>query len=155
MRQFLFLAMVFLLAGCAGIGDEREGDRAERMAVYERHAGASENWVRYSRIRNWWSVGMNSVVLEVDSSRHYLLRLIGPCSMDLDTTAILRLVSSRPNVLGRSDDLIVGGQRCDIQSIHRLDYEAVKAELEQNGVSEPEKQDEVRIETEDQSSDAT
>lgn len=153
MRKLAAVLMISVLAACGGTGEPREGDRFDRMALYERHAGAPESWVRYTSIRNWWAVGLHSVVFEVGGSRHYLVKLMGPCTMDLDTAATMRLVTTRRNVLSEFDDVIVAGQTCQIQSIHELDYEAVKAELDDEGESEPERQDGLSVETEDQSSD--
>lgn len=152
MRNVALILMAFLLAACAGSGEQRDRDRFEEMAIYERHAGAAQSWVRYTSIRNWWAVGFHSVVFEVDRSRHYLVELIGSCSLDLDSSITLRLVNTRRNVLSEFDKVIVGGQTCQIQSIHPLDYEAVKAELEAEDEDLPEGQGNVSVEAEDQSS---
>lgn len=153
MRQFLVVLMASVVVACSGTGEQR--DRFEEMAVYERHAGAPESWVRYTSIRNWWAVGFHSVVFEVNRSRHYLVNLIGSCSLDLDTAMTLRVVSSRRNVLGEFDKVVVNGQTCQVQSIHRLDYEAVRAELESENESLPEGQGNVSVETETQPSGGT
>ncbi len=151
MRAILTVLVSALIAACAASGDSRERDRFEEMAVYERHAGGAESWVRYTSIRNWWAVGFNSVVFEMGRSRFYLVELVGACDLDLDSAITLKLVSGRRNVLGEFDDVIVNGRNCQVRSIRRLDYEAVKAELEEAGESLPDKQEELRVETEDHS----
>lgn len=153
MRKCLVILMAGLLAACAGSGEPR--DRAEEMAVYERHAGSAESWVRYTSLRNWWAVGYRSVVFEVGGSRHYLVKLIGACDLDLGSAVTLRLVTARRNVLSEFDKVLVGGHSCQIQSIHSLDYEAVKAELEAEGESVPDKQGNVSVEAGRQSSGGT
>ncbi len=153
MRKFMIILMAAAVGACAASGDQR--DRFEEMAVYERHAGAAESWVNYTSIRNWWSVGYHSVVFEVNRSRHYLVELIGACDLDLDSAVTLRLHTSRRNVLSEFDDVVVGGRTCQIRSIRRLDYEAVQAELEAEGESVPDKQGEISVETEAQSSGGT
>src|SRR5699024_8267946 len=120
----------------------------------ERHAGASQNWVRYANIRNWYAVGFHSVVFEVDRSRHYLVELIGPCDLDLDSAITMRLVNSRRNVLSEFDRVVVGGRQCEIQSIRRLDLDAVEAELEEKNRSLPKGQGGLESEI-DQSSGGT
>lgn len=150
MRQIALILMALFMAACAASGEQR--DRFEEIAVYERHAGAAETWVRYTSIRNWWAVGFHSVVFEVNRSRHYLVNLIGSCSLDLDSAMTLRLVSTRRNVLSEFDKVIVGGQTCQVQSIHPLDYEAVEAEFDAEDESLPEGQGNVSVESEGQPS---
>lgn len=153
MRKILMILMPILIAACAASGEPR--DRAEEMAVYERHAGATKSWVRYTNIRNWWAAGYHSVVFEMDRSRHYLVKLIGPCDLELGSAISMRLVNSRRNVLSEFDRVDVRGQSCQIQSIRRLDFEAVKAELEDKDGSLPDGQGSLEAETEDQSSGGT
>lgn len=154
MRNILIVLTSVFLAACAASGERQSPDRFEEMAVYERHAGAPESWVRYTSIRNWWAVGFHSVVFELGGSRHYLVELIGACDLDLGSAATLKLVGSRRNVLSEFDKVIVGGRACQVQSIKRLDYEAVKAELEGEGEM-PEKQGDVKVETGRQDSGGT
>lgn len=153
MRKFMIILMTTVVSACAASGDQR--DRFEEIAVYERHAGAAESWVRYTSIRNWWSAGFHSVVFEVGGPRHYLVELIGACDLDLDSAVTLRLHTSRRNVLSEFDDVVVGGRTCQIRSIRRLDYEAVKAELEAEGESVPDKQGEISVESGAQPSGGT
>ncbi len=150
MRKILLILMSVLVSACAASGEPR--DKAAEMAVYEHHAGAAENWVRYTSIRNWWAAGFHSVVFEMDRSRHYLVDLIGPCDLDLDSAITMRLVNTRRNVLSELDHVYVGGQPCQIQSIRRLDLEAVEAELEQRSKTLPDGQGRLEAEAEDQSS---
>jgi hypothetical protein len=154
-RKLTLLVLTGFLAACAGPGEVREGNRADEMAIYERHAGASETWVRFSNIRNWQAVGYDSVVLELGGSRHYLVNLFGACHLDLNSGVTLQLVTSRRNVLSEFDKVIVAGQPCQIQSIRRLDYKAVQAELEANDKSVPDQRDAVSVNTGDQSSGGT
>lgn len=153
MRKFMLILMPILVAACAASGQPR--DKAAEMAVYEHHAGAAESWVRYTSIRNWWAAGHHSVVFEMDRSRHYLVELIGPCDLDLDSAITMRLVNSRRNVLSEFDRVYVGGQPCHIQSIRRLDLEAVEAELAERNKSLPDGQGRLEVEAEGQSSGGT
>lgn len=153
MRNIIVVLISALLAACAAPGERQEVDRGDQMATYELHAGGSESWVRYTSIRNWWSVGLGSVVFEMDRSRHYLVELVGACALDLRGATTLRLVNDRRNVLSEFDEVIVNGRSCQVRSIRRLDYEAVKAELER--ASMPDEKGTVDIETGDQSSGGT
>lgn len=155
LKKLMLLVLVAFLAACAASDQAREGNRADEMAIYERHAGAAETWVRFTNIRNWWAVGYHSVALELGGSRHYLVKLIGACDLELNSGVTMRLVTSRRNVLSDFDKVVVSGQPCQIQSIHRLDYQAVQAELESNGKPLPDGQDDISVEAEDQSSGGT
>lgn len=152
MRKLTLMILTLFLAACAASGEQR--DRADEQAIYEQHAGASESWVRYTSVRNWWSVGFHSVVFELDRSRHYLVTLVGACGLDLDSSPTLKVVGSRRNVLSEFDRVIVRGQPCQIQSIRRLDIDAVNAELDEDA-DERETGGEVEVEIDDQSSGGT
>lgn len=130
MRRVLMVLLAAVLAGCAGSGDRRN-DLQREAAVYERHAGAAEQQIRYTSIRNWWPVGHHSVAFEVNRQRHYLVRLSGPCDIDLRMASTLRIVSSRRNLLDEFDRIAVGGRECRIVNIRRLDMEAVESELDE------------------------
>lgn len=149
LKKLLLPVLAVLVVACAASDQARERDRFDEMAIYERHAGAAETWVRFTNIRSWQAVGYHSVVLELGGSRHYLVKLIGACDLELDSGITMRLITSRRNVLSDFDTIEVGGQPCQIQSIHRLDYDAVQAELEAEGVSAPDEQDAVSVESED------
>lgn len=153
MRKLMIILLSGLVAACAASGEQERRDRAEELAAYELHASGAESWVRYTSIRNWWSVGFGSVVFEMDRSRHYLVDLAGACSLDLQSATTLRVVSDRRNVLSEFDDVIVNGRTCQVRSIRRLDYEAIKSELEAESM--PDKKGSVDVATEDQSSGGT
>ncbi|MEE4304295.1 MAG: DUF6491 family protein [Wenzhouxiangella sp.] len=152
MRKFMLILLPLFIAACAASGEQR--DKFDEMAVYDRHAGATQSWVRYTSIRNWYAVGFHAVVFEMDRNRHYLVELIGPCDLDLDSAIAMRLVNTRRNVLSEFDRVVVGGQQCQIQSIRRLDLEAVQAELEDKDRSLPDGQGSLETET-DQPSGGT
>jgi hypothetical protein len=153
MRKLMVLMLPLFIAACAASGDQRS--RADELAVYEKHAGAAEGTVRYTSIRDWWPVGYHSVVFEMDRSRHYLVRLVGACDLDLRSAPVLRVVGSRRTALSDFDRVYVGGQPCQIQSIRRVDIDAVRAELEAGEDDMPEGQGAVEVETADQSSGGT
>lgn len=152
-RNLFAVLLVVALSACASVGDS--SGRSQEIDVYERHAGAAETWVRFSSIRNWWAVGFHSVVLEMGRGRHYLVRLMGACDVKFNSGVSLQLVTSRRNVLSDFDRVVAGGQSCQVQSIHRLDYDAVKAELEARGEPVPEGTEPAAVESEDQSSGGT
>src|SRR5690625_2318766 len=94
MRTVLITLLAVVIAGCA-TGDRRqsaEDEALNQQAVYQRHAGATQSWVRYTRIRNWWPVGLSSVALQTGPSQHYLLELTGACDLSLDRAFAVRLV---------------------------------------------------------------
>jgi len=155
MRKIVLILMSALVAACAAFGEPGERDRRQEIAVYQRHAGGAESWVRFISIRNWWSVGIHSVVLEMDRSRHYLVDLVGACDINLSSAVTLRLVTRRRNMLSEFDDVVVGGHACQIRSIRRLDFEAVEAELAERDEALPEGRDSLEVEVEDQSAGGT
>lgn len=148
-----FVVMILLtlsLAACALSEKQqsREADLTAQMAVYDRHAGAAENWVRYTRIRDWWPVGFNHVVLETGPSRYHLVELMGSCDLRIDRARSLRLISQRNNTLSEQDRVVVDGHSCGIRSLRRLDYAAVRNELEQEAQAEK-RPVEIRVEPAD------
>lgn len=153
MKHMIGIALAALLAACAG-GSTRDS-LADETAIYERHAGAAEMDVRYTSIRNWWPVGHQSIVLEFAGARHYLVTLSGACDLELRLSPSLRIISSRHNVLGRFDRVAIGGELCRINTIRRLDMDAVKQDLEAARADGPESSEDVAVEVEDQGSGGT
>lgn len=153
MKYMIGIALAALLAACAG-GSTRDG-LADETAIYERHAGAAEMDVRYTSIRNWWPVGHHSVVLELNGARHYLVGLSGPCDMELRMSPSLRIIASRRNVLGHFDRVGVGSEVCRINTIRRLNMDAVKQDLEAARADGPVSREDVDVEVDDQDSGGT
>lgn len=147
MRLILMILLAVMVVGCA-TGDRRQSDEDEALsqqAVYQRHAGATQNWVRYTRIRNWWPVGLSSVALQTGPSKHYLLDLTGACDLSLDRAIAIRLVTRSTNVLSEGDELVADGRRCRIRAIRSLDYEAVQAELDDDTEERTRRQGQVEV----------
>jgi hypothetical protein len=154
MRYLITILAIALTAACTTTGESL--DRQEEMAVYERHAGAPQAWVRYRTLQNWWPVGLSSIVVEDSRDRHYLLDLSGPCEFALSGSATLRFINDRRNVISEFDEIRVGrGNTCHIQSIHELDMAAVREELDAKKTAMREASGEITTETADQSSGGT
>ncbi|HLS04908.1 MAG TPA: DUF6491 family protein [Wenzhouxiangella sp.] len=152
MRTVLITLLAVVIAGCA-TGDRRqsaEDEALNQQAVYQRHAGATQSWVRYTRIRNWWPVGLSSVALQTGPSQHYLLELTGACDLSLDRAIAVRLVTRSTNVLSEGDELVADGRRCRVRAIRPLDYGAVQAELGDDAGERGRRQGQVEVHSREQ-----
>src|SRR5690625_7715319 len=136
MRTVLITLLAVVIAGCA-TGDRRqsaEDEALNQQAVYQRHAGATQSWVRYTRIRNWWPVGLSSVALQTGPSQHYLVELTGVCDLSLERAIAIRLVTRGTNVISEGDELVAEGRRGEVRAMRSVAYEAVEDKMSVHAV---------------------
>ena len=119
------LAMLGLVAGCAST---RPSD-ADRLALYEAHAGAPVNQIRYVDPMGWDRIDDQHVVLMMRPNESWLLTLSGPCLGWSTGSPFLGLSSFNGMSLSRLDKVIVSGSQvsCLIQQIRPLDVKALRA----------------------------
>ncbi|QKK03107.1 MAG: hypothetical protein HND55_10890 [Pseudomonadota bacterium] len=153
MKALSVFVVLMLVIGCAASGDRLSTDAVS--AVYQRHAGAHEQPVRYSSIRSWHSAGYHGVVLELDGRRHYLLEVTGPCSFELPSAMTLRLETAQPRRLSRFDSVAVDSRVCQVQAVRRVDMEAVEEELAARREQVVEPREDVVVESADQDEDSS
>ena len=119
------LATLGLVAGCAST---RPSD-ADRLALYEAHAGAPVNQVRYLQPQSWDRIDDQHVVLEMRPNESWLLTLSGPCLDWGRGSPFLGVAPLNGMVLSRFDKVAVPGSQvtCTIREIRPLDVKALRA----------------------------
>ena len=120
------ISAVLLLAGCA---TGRLSD-TERLALYQQHAGAPVNQIRYLDPMGWDRIDDQHVVLQMRPNESWLLRLSGPCLQWSGGSPFIGLSSFGGMTLSRFDKVIAPGSQqlsCLIQEIRPLDVKALKA----------------------------
>lgn len=123
------LAAVLALSACAsdsGLGT------AERLALYQSHAGAPVSSFRYfGSLNGWTPLGESALAVWTRPSEAWLLTLHGPCQ-DLEFTPAIGLTSQMNQVHARFDKVIAHGAGamrvpCHIREIRPLDVKALRA----------------------------
>ena len=123
------LAAALALSGCAsdsGLGT------AERLALYQAHAGEPVNSFRYfGSLNGWTPLGDSALAVWTRPSEAWLLSLHGPCQ-DLEFTPAIGLTSRMNQVHARFDKVIAHSGNpmrlpCHIREIRPLDVKALRA----------------------------
>ena len=120
------IAAALVLAGCA---TGRLSD-TERLALYQQHAGAPVNQIRYLDPMGWDRIDDHHVVLQMRPNESWLLRLSGPCLQWSNGSPFIGLSSFSGMTLSRFDKVIAPGSQqlsCLIQEIRPLDVKALRA----------------------------
>ena len=123
----LFIAMA-LGAGCATSPGMRDADR---LALYEQHAGPPVPSFRYLSISGWTPLGDSALAVWTRPSEAYLLTLSGSCP-DLKFANAISLSSQFRTVHARFDRVLPIGPgpnmsiACHIQEIRPLDVRGVR-----------------------------
>ena len=116
------------LAACATDPAQRDADR---LALYNAHAGAPVKQFRYfGSINSWTPLGDEALAVWTKPSEAWLLDLSGPCS-DLSFTPAIGLTHTFNTVSARFDKVLVHGRNniqmpCQIVQIRPLDVKALR-----------------------------
>lgn len=130
------------LAGCASAPRLRDADR---LALYEQHAGAPVASFPYSlALDGWTPLGESALAVWAGPGRAYLLKLYGPCT-SLDVAPMISLTRSVGQVWAGFDRVIPLGMGvripempCTIRSIQPLDVKAIRqAERDASKIAAP------------------
>ena len=129
-RLMLGLIAGLVLAGCASTPNQSD---AEKLALYQSHAGEPVSGFQYfGSINGWTPLGDNALVVWTRPSQAYLLELFGPC-MDLDYAMAISLSNQMSRVSARFDNVYVHGggsstmrMPCRIETIRPLDVKALR-----------------------------
>ncbi len=122
------LVAIFAAWGVAACATGRLSD-ADRLALYQQHAGAPVNQIRYLTPIGWDRIDDQHVVLQMRPNESWLLRLSGPCLQWSNGSPFLGLSSFSGMSLSRLDKVIAPGSQlsCLIQEIRPLDVKALRA----------------------------
>lgn len=125
MKAIIATAIALVLAGCA---TGRISD-TDRLALYQQHAGAPVNQIRYIDPMGWERIDDQHVVLQMRPNESWLLRLSGPCLAWSNGSPFLGLSSFSGMTLSRFDKVIAPGSQlsCLIREIRPLDVKALRA----------------------------
>jgi hypothetical protein len=125
---FFFAAAAISLAACATDPAQRD---AEKLALYEAHAGAPVAKFRYfGSINGWTPLGDEAIAVWTRPSEAYLLRLSGPCP-EIEFTPAISITSRFGEVSVPFDKVIVHSRGavtvpCHITQIRPLDVKAIR-----------------------------
>ena len=119
------LPPMLLLAGCMSDGPTR----ADRLAMYQSHAGAPVKKIHYYNPIGWEEVDDEHIVLTMRPKEVWLMRLSGPC-LDFGQGSPALFVSSQAGVVSSGFDRVtLGGSdvSCRIEEIRPVDTMAMRA----------------------------
>jgi hypothetical protein len=125
MISLVALASATLLLGACASGMTR----AERLSLYEAHAGEPLSKINYFSPQGWEEVDDNHILVTFRPSEVYLMRLNGPC-LDYDNGSAAMLISTSTGgwVQQKFDRVSFGGgMSCRIEEIRAVDMPAVRA----------------------------
>lgn len=121
------LASVLIALGVAACATNRPSD-ADRLALYQAHAGAPVKQVLYRDPLGWDRIDDQHVVLEMRPRERWLLTLSGPCLSWSSGSPFLGISSMSGMTLSIFDRVVAPGSQlsCSIQEIRPLDVEALR-----------------------------
>ena len=133
MRRFpvllaLVAALATSLAACATDVAQRDADK---LALYEAHAGAPVDKFRYfGSLNGWTPLGDEAIAVWTRPNEAWLLRLSGPCP-DIEFTPAISITNTFGQVSVPFDKVIVHSRGavtvpCHITQIRPLDVKAIK-----------------------------
>ncbi len=124
-RSPVVVVLGLLLAACASAPPSER--RAQRLAEFQRYAGAPVDAIRSFRLDRWELVGPNEVVLWTRVSEAYLVTVQKHCP-DLEWTQRIGVTSSVNTVYARFDSIVFSRIPCRIVEIRPVDYKRMRAD---------------------------
>ena len=122
--------MILLLAvlGASACASNRPSD-ADRLAMYEAHAGAPVKQIRNVNAMGWERVDDQHVILSTRPTESWLLEVSGPCLDWGSGSPLLRLSSTGPYVMAKFDRILPEGSpvSCRIEEIRPIDVKALRS----------------------------
>jgi hypothetical protein len=126
LRRFLASATLATLACSAPASADTRARMDENRAVFERFAGPPIEEIRRFRLQRWRPLGELTVAVWISPQEVFLLDVARPCT-SLEYAKSLG-VSARQRVLSaRFDRITVEGERCRIERIRPVDWDALHA----------------------------
>ena len=128
----LSAAMLVSLAACAS-----SMPRAERLALYQAHAGEPLNKIPYFSPQGWEEVDDDHILLTMRSSQVYLMKLNGPCLEYDNGKAVMAISNTAGYVQQKFDRVSFGtGMNCRIEEIRQVDMQGARAARDARAASE-------------------
>jgi len=118
----LSAALLVSLAACAS-----SMPRAERLALYQAHAGEPMQKIPYFSPQGWEEVDENHILLTMRPSEVYLMKLNGPC-LDYDNGKATMLITNTAGYVQEKFDRVSfgTGMNCRIEEIRQVDMKAAR-----------------------------
>ena len=125
MKAVLLPLIVLSLAACATAGPRG----ADRLAIYQAHAGEPVRQIRYFSAMGWDRVDDDHIVLSMRPRESWLLKISGPCLDWASGSPVIRLSSQGGWVSSKFDRIHAGDSpmSCRIEEIRPVDVAAVRA----------------------------
>lgn len=125
-RNLLACALTVVLSACASHAPMRDADR---LALYQAHAGAPVRDISYFNPISWEEIDDEHIVVRMRPTQSYLMRLSGPCLRLGDGSPVIAISSQAGRTSSGFDRVSVSGSEvsCRIQEIRPVDLKAVSA----------------------------
>lgn len=123
----LIIPMLAVL-GLGACASNRPSD-ADRLAMYQAHAGAPVKQIRFYNAMGWDRIDDEHVLLSMRPRETWLMKVSGPCLDWGSASPVLRLSSTGPYVMAKLDRILTDGSpvSCRIEEIRPVDVQAVRA----------------------------
>ena len=131
MRHSIVLFAAAALASLSACATDRAQRDADKLALYNAHAGAPVNKFRYfGSINGWTPLGAEAIAVWTRPNEAYLLDLTGPCP-EIEFTPAITITNTFGQVSVPFDKVIVYSRSavnvpCHIARIRPLDIKAIK-----------------------------
>jgi hypothetical protein len=119
----LALGAALLLAACGNVPYKQRQEA--QLQRYQDAAGEPVGSFRYFSLHSWTPLGREHIAIWARPREAWLLEL-SPLCLDLDFARSIALTSSINRVHARFDSVLVGEDRCRIQSIRPIDVKKLR-----------------------------
>lgn len=118
------LLAILALAACA----TNRPSEAQRLAIYQAHAGAPVKQIRFHHAMGWDRIDDEHVLFNMRPSETWLMKVSGPCLDWGGGSPVLRLSSTGSYVMAKFDRIHIEGSpvSCRIEEIRPVDVKAVR-----------------------------
>ena len=121
------LATVTLAAAGAALADTAKV-MAENLARFEKFAGKPQDAVTVFQLQGWQALGDDHIAIWTGVNDVYLIRVAKPC-INLSWSNGIGIQPHMNQLRTRFDNVYVHGMPCQIESIRKVDYLAVRKSM--------------------------
>ena len=121
------LAAVTLVAAGAALADTAKV-MAENLARFEKFAGKPQDAVTVFQLQGWQALGDDHIAIWTGVNDVYLIRVAKPC-INLSWSNGIGIQPHMNQLRTRFDNVYVRGMPCQIESIRKVDYLAVRKSM--------------------------
>ena len=118
------LATVTLVAAGAALADTAKV-MAENLARFEKFAGKPQDSVTVFQLQGWQPLGADHIAIWTGVNDVYLIRVAKPC-INLSWTNSVGINPHMNQLQARFDSIHVRGMPCQIETIQKVDYRALR-----------------------------